>query len=164
MPRIENVTNRRVIVRERALQGNPARVTLADVRMPRKGNLDDLRSDEPHVLDAYQKSVLADIKAIKTLDRFVNSRPAASLRPRLIRPMVAPIATTSDAGRPDARIEEPKAPRVRSIYDRHGLTSRGRKLPAGTFQPEPERIIPGATVYAALPPQGAQFYRVRVKE
>lgn len=128
MPRVENVITHRVINRERALQGNPARVTLSDVRMPRKGNLDDVRADEPTVLDAYQRSVLADIKAIKTLDRFVNSRPAASLRPRLIRPQAPAIPSTSDAGRPDARIEEPKAPRVRSIYDRHGLTSRGRKL------------------------------------
>lgn len=128
MPRVENVITHRVINRERALQGNPARVTLSDVRMPRKGNLDDLRADEPIVLDAYQRSVLADIKVIKTLDRFANSRPAQSLRPRLIRPAVAPIATTSDAGTPTKAIDAPKATRTPGIYDRHGLTSRGRKL------------------------------------
>lgn len=164
MPRIENVTNRRVIVRERALQGNPARLTLSDVRMPRRGNVDDLRSDEPTVLDSFQRAELQAIRDRQKLDAFVSQLPAPSLQPRLVRVASVPpvVPTVSDAGEADARIELAKAPRVPSIYNRHGLTSRGRVIPAGVTKVD-ERPIPGATVYPALPAQSTRFYAVRAK-
>lgn len=164
MPTIESACTRRPIVRERALQVSGPSLTLRDVRMPRKGNVDDLRSDEPYVMDAFQRSELQAIQARKKLDKFVASLPAPSLRPRLVRIASKPadIATVSASGEPDKRIEPTREPRQRSIYNRHGLTSRGRVVPAGIAKVE-ERPIPGATVYPALPAQSTRYYAVRAK-
>lgn len=178
MPHIENVITHRPITRttspdvtrhpyvkgaSAAPQSGPS-LTLRDVRMPRRGNVDDLRSDEPSVMDSFQRAELQAIRDRQKLDKFVSRLPAPSLRPRLVRIASAPVnvPTITDAGKADARIEPERQPRQRSIYNRHGLTSRGRVVPAGIAKVE-ERPIPGAVVYPALPAQSVQFYRERAK-